>query len=95
MGKGETVNKGQAGSVDLGDMLRDEVEKAVQEHCGSASGVVLHLVFERREGGSTVMRGPAFVWGDIDLAEHAKLFGRTLAIAERELMPGTDAATVQ
>jgi hypothetical protein len=95
MGKDETVNTGRAGNEDIGGMLRDEVEKAVQEHCGCASGVVLHLVFERRGEGVTTVHGPTLVWGDVTFAEHAKLFGRALAIAEQRIMPGADAATVQ
>ncbi|HEU6436114.1 MAG TPA: hypothetical protein VE028_01520 [Nitratidesulfovibrio sp.] len=91
----EKVNTGRAGNEDIGGMILDAVQDAVRKHGDSASGVVLHLVLERRGEGVTTMHGPTLVWGDVTFAEHAKLFGRALAIAEQRIMPGADAATVQ
>lgn len=91
----EKVNTGRAGNEDIGGMILDAVEEAVRKHGDSASGVVLHLVFERREESETTVHGPTLVWGDVTFAEHARLFGKTLAIAEQRIMPGADTATVQ
>ncbi|WP_156925295.1 hypothetical protein [Nitratidesulfovibrio termitidis] len=96
MNNGKVLVKGTMDNAAIGENIRKAVELVVSQYADKADGFVLHLMFETQaENGATAMNGVGLAWGDLDLAMQTQLFGRTLAMAEREIIPGATSATAQ